>query len=102
MSIYTDRPAFKAHLALPYFLAFDAATRDMVISKTISEFGSPRLRRPDGYRRRRLHGRLAILIDYDDVVGEDGHAAQPIGSCQLATVRPATDGDAAAPVATAC
>jgi hypothetical protein len=63
LSIYTDRPAFKAHLALPYFLAFGATTRDMVISKTISEFGSPRLRRPDGSRRRRLHGGLVVLID---------------------------------------
>lgn len=36
--IYTDRSAFDTHLASPHFLEFDAATRDMVIKKTISEF----------------------------------------------------------------
>jgi quinol monooxygenase YgiN len=36
--IYTDRAAFDAHLASAHFQTFDAATRDMVIAKTISEF----------------------------------------------------------------
>jgi autoinducer 2-degrading protein len=36
--VYTDRAAFAAHLASPHFLAFDAATRDIVTKKTIGEF----------------------------------------------------------------
>lgn len=36
--IYADRAAFDAHLASSHFLAFDAATRDMVLSKAIAEF----------------------------------------------------------------
>ena len=36
--VYADRAAFKAHLASPHFLSFDAATRDMVVGKTIAEF----------------------------------------------------------------
>jgi hypothetical protein len=39
LSIYADRPAFKAHLALPYFLAFDAATRDIVSAKPFRSSG---------------------------------------------------------------
>jgi quinol monooxygenase YgiN len=41
--VYADRAAFKAHLASPHFLSFDAATRDMVVGKTVTEF---RLRAP--------------------------------------------------------
>jgi autoinducer 2-degrading protein len=36
--VYTDRPAFDAHLSSPHFLEFDTATRDMVLRKTIMEF----------------------------------------------------------------
>lgn len=33
--IYTDRAAFDLHLASGHFKAFDAASRDMVVSKTV-------------------------------------------------------------------
>jgi len=36
--IYRDRAAFTAHLATAHFLEFDAATRDMVMKKTLAEF----------------------------------------------------------------
>ena len=36
--VYRDRAAFERHLATPHFLAFDEATRDMVVKKTIAEF----------------------------------------------------------------
>lgn len=36
--IYRDRAAFERHLATPHFLAFDEATRDMVVKKTIMEY----------------------------------------------------------------
>ena len=34
--VYDDRAAFDAHLAAPHFLAFAAATREMVTRRTIS------------------------------------------------------------------
>ena len=37
--IYTDRAAFDAHLATDHFREFDARTRGMVRSKTLTEFG---------------------------------------------------------------
>jgi (4S)-4-hydroxy-5-phosphonooxypentane-2,3-dione isomerase len=36
--VYVDRSAFDAHLATAHFLAFDAATREIVSAKTVSEF----------------------------------------------------------------
>ncbi len=36
--IYRDRAAFAAHVASSHFLEFDAATRAMVIKKTIAEY----------------------------------------------------------------
>lgn len=33
--IYTDEAAFQAHLASRHFLEFDAASRDMVLNKTV-------------------------------------------------------------------
>ena len=36
--VYSDRAAFDAHLASRHFLSFDAATREMVLAKTIVEF----------------------------------------------------------------
>jgi (4S)-4-hydroxy-5-phosphonooxypentane-2,3-dione isomerase len=37
--IYTDEAAFKAHLATPHFLAFDARTAPMIARKSV-RFGS--------------------------------------------------------------
>jgi quinol monooxygenase YgiN len=36
--IYCDRTAFAAHLVSSHFLEFDAATREMVIKKTIADY----------------------------------------------------------------
>jgi (4S)-4-hydroxy-5-phosphonooxypentane-2,3-dione isomerase len=36
--IYTDRAAFDAHLNSDHFLRFDAATRDLVSAKVVTEF----------------------------------------------------------------
>jgi quinol monooxygenase YgiN len=33
--IYVDEPAFKAHLATPHFLVFDARTAPMITRKTV-------------------------------------------------------------------
>jgi quinol monooxygenase YgiN len=33
--IYRDRPAFEEHLRAAHFLGFEAATRDMVVAKTV-------------------------------------------------------------------
>ena len=35
--IYDDRAAFEAHLASPHFKTFDAASRDMVTGKRVTE-----------------------------------------------------------------
>jgi autoinducer 2-degrading protein len=37
--IYTDRAAFEAHLASVHYIAFDRATRDLVLRKSVAEFG---------------------------------------------------------------
>lgn len=33
--LYDDSAAFEAHLGMPHFKSFDAATRDMIRSKTV-------------------------------------------------------------------
>lgn len=37
--IYLDRAAFEAHLKTSHFAAFDAASRDLVAGKNVTEFG---------------------------------------------------------------
>lgn len=36
--VYEDAAAFQAHLAAPHYLAFDAATREMVAEKVAARF----------------------------------------------------------------
>ncbi|WP_224823250.1 putative quinol monooxygenase [Cognatishimia sp. MH4019] len=36
--VYQDEPAFQAHLASAHFRAFDAATADMIASKTVQSY----------------------------------------------------------------
>jgi autoinducer 2-degrading protein len=36
--LYDDRAAFEAHLGMPHFQAFDAATADMIRSKTVRAY----------------------------------------------------------------
>ena len=36
--LYDDAAAFDAHLTAPHFKAFDAAVRDLVVSRTIATF----------------------------------------------------------------
>ncbi|MGC6453580.1 MAG: putative quinol monooxygenase [Candidatus Puniceispirillaceae bacterium] len=36
--LYDDRAAFEAHLGMPHFKSFDAATKDMIRSKTVRAY----------------------------------------------------------------
>ena len=48
--IYVDRAAFDLHLASAHFKAFDAATRDLVRTKTVAAFSVQENARPDAAR----------------------------------------------------
>jgi (4S)-4-hydroxy-5-phosphonooxypentane-2,3-dione isomerase len=36
--VYETRAAFDVHLSSPHFLAFDAATRDMILAKSVAQY----------------------------------------------------------------
>ena len=46
--VYDDRAAFEAHLSMPHFKAFDAATADMIRSKTVRALTRLRGRHQEG------------------------------------------------------